>query len=461
MIQPLLSQAVAGFLLTSVISSTLAAADSAKPIDPYNVPVAVKANNHPETLQQNRRVSLKFGPEQLIIPGGLQPSMLVTKTGARVVQSQMPERPFPSNRQASNWAMGTYISRDEGKNWKRLPLTPGENGLNMEGGAIQLRDGLILALDTFVTPGPTPEIGLGQIYLSRDDWKTLEGPIEAVFHLPGVVYSGSSDDAGRPYQAARAHRRIIELPNGDLLTTLYGWFKGDEARSGYMPTMKKTRVFLVRSPDRGRTWNLVSTVAVGPDIGTEGYGEAVLERIRKGPLAGRLLCQMRTGRELRETYSDDEGKTWVPAYPRVFADLDVYRTEKWVEMFRGALDKQGRPIDNNPVELIGAVVDPDLLVLRSGIIVATFGVRVPPRACWPRAEHPWNGNYLAISLDDGKTWDHVVRLNSGVRTTHYTAIEETPTDNQIYLAYDLGDWRSGQGRSTYGRTVDISLKAVH
>lgn len=444
-------------LSLSLASTTLNAAAAVKAIDPYNVPVVVKANNRPETLQANARIKLSFGPEQLIIPGGLQPSMLVTQTGTRVVQSQMPERPFPSKRQASNWAMGTYISRNEGKDWTRIPLKPGENGLNMEGGAIQLRDGLIFALDTFITPSSRPEIGLGQIYTSNDDWKTLDGPIEAIFHLPGVVYSGSSDDAGRPYQAARAHRRILELPNGDLLTTLYGWFQGDEARSGYMPTMKKTRVFLVRSSDRGRNWNLISTVAVGPDVGTEGYGEAVLERIRKGPHAGRLLCHMRTGRELRETYSDDEGKTWVPAYPRVFADLDVYRTEKWADMFRGSLDKSGKPIDNNPVELIGAVVDPDLLVLRSGVIVATFGVRVPPRACWPRAEHPWNGNYLAISLDDGKTWDHVVRLNSGVLTTHYTAIEETPTDNKIYLAYDLGDWRSGQGRSTYGRTVDISL----
>lgn len=85
-----------------------------------------------------------------------------------------------------------------------------------------------------------------------------------------------------------------------------------------------------------------------------------------------------------------------------------------------------------------------------------FGVRVPPRACWPRAEHPWNGSYLAFSLDDGATWSHVVRLTSGVLTTHYTAVEESPTDNRIFFAYDLGDWRSGRGRSTFGRTVEVS-----
>jgi hypothetical protein len=48
-------------------------------------------------------------------------------------------------------------------------------------------------------------------------------------------------------------------------------------------------------------------------------------------------------------------------------------------------------------------------------------------------------------------------MTSGVLTTHYTAIEETPHDNHIYFAYDLGDWRSGQGRSTYGRTVHVKV----
>jgi hypothetical protein len=182
----------------------------------------------------------------------------------------------------------------------------------------------------------------------------------------------------------------------------------------------------------------------------------VLARINQGPHTGRLTCQMRTGRELWEAVSDDAGLTWKRS-PRIFADLDVYRTEKWVEMFRDVKDKHGQLIINNPVEFIGAVVDPDLLVLRSGIVVASFGVRVPPRACWPRAEHPWNGNYLAFSLDGGVTYSHVERMNSGVLTTHYTAIEESPTGNRIFFAYDLGDWRSGRGRSTFGRTVQITL----
>ena len=425
-------------------------------IDPYAPPqLFVEANNRPEVILADPRVRVLVGPERLVIEGGLQPSMVITREGAIVVQSQMPEHPHPVNRQASHWAHATVISRDGGETWKRVPLPPGKNGVNMEGGAIQLRDGMILALDTFVVPGKRPGEGVGELYFSNDGWQTLQGPEAITVNLPGVNFGASKDDMGRPHNAVRFHRRILELPNGDLLTTLYGWFEGDDEPAGYMPTMRKTRVVLVRSTNRGRHWEVVATVAAERNIGTEGFNEAVLARLNSGPHAGRLICQMRTGRELREAVSDDEGRTWTPSYPRVYGDRDVYRTEKWAEMFRGAKDKQGKPIDGNPIELIGAAVDPDLLVLRSGVLVATFGLRIPPRANWPRAEHPWNGSYLAISLDHGATWSHVVQMTSGVLTTHYTAIEETPEDNRIFFVHDLGDWRSGRGRSTYGRSLQI------
>ena len=48
---------------------------------------------------------------------------------------------------------------------------------------------------------------------------------------------------------------------------------------------------------------------------------------------------------------------------------------------------------------------------------------IPQKACWAHPEHSWNGNYLAFSLDHGETWNNVVRMTSGVLTTHYVAIE--------------------------------------
>jgi hypothetical protein len=356
------------------------------------------------------------------------------------------------------YAMETRISRDDGKTWTVIPLKPNENGLNMEGGAIQLRDGTILALDTYITPGKKTNDGIGQLYTSTNDWQTLDGPKDVIFDLPNVNFYASKDDGGHPHDAQRLHRRILELPNADLLATFYGQLYGDNTPSTYMPSMMKARTMLVHSSDKGQHWKLISTVAVDPNIGTEGFGEPVIARVSKGPKAGRLICLMRTGRELREAISDDEGATWSPHYPRVFAGLDIYRTELWVDRFRNFKGSKGKLLDeNNPDELRGAVVDPELIELRSGLLVAAFGVRVTQKACWRYPEHSWNGNYLAFSTDHGETWSNVVRMTSGVLTTHYMAVEETLTDNKIFATYDLGGWTKGMKRDVWGRFVDVAV----
>ena len=415
--------------------------------------------NEPETLVGDPRLNLRFGPERLIMDDGLQPSMLCTKAGTLVLQSQLSTKPHPQERIFYPYALKTVVSRDGGQSWVEFPLAAGDNGVNIEGGIVQLRDGTILALETYVTPGERADEGKGLLWTSTDDYLTLLGPVEMTFHVPGAKFDGSSDDGGRPHAAMRLHRRVVELPGGDLLTTLYGWLQGDNEPSGYTPTMMKTRCMLLRSSDRGRHWELVSTIAVDPTIGTEGFDEPVLVRVSKGRHAGRLICQMRTGRELRESYSDDEGKTWSPHQPRLFAGIDVYRTDLWADMFRG-FKRNNQLISENPNEYIGAVVDPDLIELRSGVLVTAFGVRIPPRACWTIPKHPWNGNYLAFSLDGGDSWSHVVRLTSGVFTTHYMAIEETPQDNQLFVAYDFGHWRCKEGRYTYGRPLEIAVRPV-
>lgn len=421
--------------------------------------VTVTRPNIPEMIEADGRLRLSFSSEQMVLPRGLQPSLLRTASGALVVQAQVPEKPFPSKRMVYFSAMETRISRDNGKTWTVVASKPGENGLNMEGGAVQLRDGKILALDTFITPGANPDEGAGELFTSTNDWRTLDGPANVVFKLPGVDFYCSKDDGGHPHEAQRLHRRILELSGGDLLTTFYGWLKEDKTPSTYMPSMMKSRVMLARSHDRGQSWEFVSTIAADPGAGTEGFCEPVLARLGVGPRTGRLICLMRTGRELREAISDDEGVTWSSNRPLVFAGLDVYRTELWVDHFRNFKGSRGKFLDeNNPDELRGAVVDPDLIELRSGLLVAAFGVRIPQKACWAHPEYSWNGNYLAFSADHGETWSNVVRMTSGVLTTHYMAIEETLTDNQIFVAYDQGGWSKGMKRDVWGRFVEVRFK---
>lgn len=413
-------------------------------------------HNTPLMLIKDGKLRFDFGEERMVINDGLQPSMLCTKSGALVVQAQNSKKPFPQERIFYPYAMSTFISRDEGNTWKEFSFPPGSNGVNIEGGAIQLRDGKILALETYVTPGKAADEGIGLLYTSTDDWHTLNGPVDMKFQIPKANFYGSSDDGGRPHAAMRLHRRVLELPNGDLLTTLYGLQKGDDEPSPYMPTMKKTRVMLFRSKDKGLNWDYLSTVAADPKVGTEGFNESVVARVSKGAHKGRLIVLMRTGQALYKAVSDDEGKTWNKAEPLVFAGRDVYATDQWKEMFKDT-KRKGELIVNNPTEITGAVVDPELLQLRSGILVAAFGLRIPARAAWQNPAHPWNGNYLAFSTDGGDTWGNVVQLTSGVSTTHYMAVEEMKKDNNIFVVYDFGHWTNKSGRYTYGRPIKILL----
>lgn len=410
--------------------------------------------NKPITLVSDSKLQFSFGNERMVIDKGLQPSMLCTKTGALVVQAQNPNKSLPQERIFYPFAMTTVVSRDGGDSWNEFKFPAGSNGVNIEGGIIQLKNGRILALETYVTPGKKGNEGSGILYYSVDDFKSLKGPFEITFDIPNAEFSNSTDDGGRPHAAMRLHRRIIELPNGDLITTIYGWQKGDNEPSGYTHSMKKTRVMLFRSTNAGYHWKYVSTIAVDPTVGTEGFGEPVLTRVSKGKHAGRLICQMRTGRNLYEAISDDEGKTWSAPYMRIFAGRDMFDTDQWKEIFKNT-KRNNQLIIDNPNEFIGAIVDPELVELRSGILVAAFGMRIPARACWQNPTHPWNGNYLAFSTNGGDSWDNIIQMTSGVFTTHYMAVEEMKKDNSIFVVYDFGFWGHKNGRYVYGRPVSI------
>jgi hypothetical protein len=421
---------------------------------PFYVQAPEMVNNVPQTVLSDSRIKLKFGKELMVMNDGLQPTLLCTRKGTLIVQSQISKKPFPQKKIFYPYALSTVVSNDGGEHWTELSLKEGDNGVDIEGGIIQLRDGTIIALETYVTPGGKPDTGAGLMFTSNDEYKTLQGPFDITFDIPNADFYSSSDDGGRPHIAMRLHRRIVELPNGDLLTTIYGWQKGDNVPCDYQPNMKKSRVMLFRSKNKGKHWNYVSTIAVDGSVGTEGFDEPVIVRVSKGPKAGRLICHLRTGYELYHNYSDDGGKTWTKAKPLMFANIDVYKTGDWAAMFKD-VKRKGVLVTPDSKELIGAVVDPDLIETRSGILVAAFGVRIPAKLCWTIPTHPWNGNYLAFSRDHGETWSHVERLTTGIDTTHYMGVEETQENNELFVVYDFGHWNGKQGRYTYGRKVKI------
>jgi hypothetical protein len=407
-------------------------------------------------LKRDDRLQLTPKEETIAVNGGLQPFSVLTSKGTLLTQVQMPEESYPADRIHFHCIIASYISRNSGETWNREVPWPGQNDLYMEGGAIELTDGTFILLDTYVTPGK-PGFGKGLMWMSKDDLQTFEDPIETHFELPGVNFDGA-DDGGNPHNAIRLHRRVLELPNGDLLSVLYGWYEGEDTSSGYMPSMKKTRCMLVRSEDQGRNWKFVSTIASGMEIGTEGFCEPDLVRLSQGEKEGNLLCYMRTGREMYWCESIDEGITWSKALPEQFGIVDVNDSKSWETYFA---DTTATKRSGHIGELAGAFVDPNIIELKNGVLVCAFGLRIPQKMCWDNPTHERNGNYLAFSLDQGNTWSHVVQLTSGVLTTHYMTIQEIQ-ENVLHVMYDIGHWHEGywdgeKGRYTCARNIALKF----
>src|SRR5665213_4214829 len=74
-----------------------------------NAPPAARRQNIPEMVEADGRLRLSFGEEQLVLPRGVQPSLLRTASGALVVQAQVPDKSFPTSRMAHANAMETRI----------------------------------------------------------------------------------------------------------------------------------------------------------------------------------------------------------------------------------------------------------------------------------------------------------------------------------------------------------------
>jgi hypothetical protein len=189
--------------------------------------------------------------------------------------------------------------------------------------------------------------------------------------------------------------------------------------------MRKFRCVLLRSADRGRHWDYVSTIAVNPEVGQEGFDEPVMVSLRSGSRAGRLLCLMRTGSTscpIYRAWSDDGGRTWCEPRPLGFCG-----------------------------------VDPDLIEMADGTLACSFGWRTADWASGsPSPEH---GNYVIFSRDQGETWEGMTRFpfepHGPNHSTCYTSIREI-APRTLLVAYDIGSW-GGPVRYVAARKVKVEL----
>ncbi len=201
-----------------------------------------------------KNFEIRFGPERMVLSGGLQPFIFKSRNGTIILQAQL-ELP-PDTKPARDVFPAlpcTVVSRDKGRTWKRwIPERTEGWGPFFEGSATQLSDGTIILLE-WVASGPSSNGEfIGKLWKSRDDFATLEGPYAAVFKVPQGRGDGC-DDTGNPCSGFILHRSLIEIESGDLLATVYCWFKEDTTPCPYMPTMLKFRCILVRSKDSGLT----------------------------------------------------------------------------------------------------------------------------------------------------------------------------------------------------------------
>jgi Neuraminidase (sialidase) len=243
-------------------------------------------------------------------------------------------------------------SQDGGQTWSP-PRTVVDSPYDDRNPAFgQLSDGTLVLAYVTVTGG-FDETGL----------RMKEGAGE---NIDGVFVIRSTDAGNTwtsPYKIdmAGAHGfspfgKIIQLADGTALMAVYG----DIGKLG------ASESHLYRSRDNGRTWGDPSCIAAG-------YDETGLVCLPDG----RLLAALRAdkGGHMAMAYSSDKGRTW--SEPRLVT---------------------------RDAEMPG-----DLIVLRDGTVVFTFGEREHPCGVHALVSHDggnsWDENHLVIVADDAPNWD--------------------------------------------------------
>ena len=213
------------------------------------------------------------------------------------------------------------FSTDDGETWGDPPP-----GMDFGGGSVgYLRDGTIMRLEH------------NTVEANRRTWDKHVGPFHLVmqendptFRLGTWRSNGDPIDrhefkiAGLPWETAsyQTYAKILDLDDGSLLAAMEAQVgpprKTDEIRDDGRHRWAITMTtFIVRSRDRGRTWDFIT--AFRPDELNLVYGvgdQAVDEGLTEADLVvaanGDILCVNRTGSysPMWQTRSTDGGHTW-------------------------------------------------------------------------------------------------------------------------------------------------------
>ena len=203
------------------------------------------------------------------------------------------------------------MSKDRGKTWNPCPTQPNCC-------AIEMSDGTILSIPSRLPRDKAKPPGWckAQSLISNDGWNTVK-QYEATFHVPEAV-GGFNDRGDYADFIGTCDHDVVEMPNCDLLMTMYGFFRNARVLSDYQSYPIETQQWkyvswIVKSSDKGKTWRYFSTSIYHPQITRGGGAEEGLIRLANGD----LLLAARTGEHgypnerMLFIWSKDGGRTWV------------------------------------------------------------------------------------------------------------------------------------------------------
>jgi hypothetical protein len=388
-------------------------------------------------IEARDTVEAKAGGARIKVARGNQVSQFKRADGTRV--TVIDGKRTEANRNNNKIAASLW-SFDDGKTWT-YHEGPSDNPVNFgpgtgpEEAVVQFRDnGEILSIgatslgvkrnipgnEAFFQERPNLVNAKERHYLnqrrSTDGWLTAVREA-APLDTPNAAALTGDDGGSSP--GFLLHHGILELPNGDLLATIYGNNTEDQTEDnralGYPPSFKmyKSRVMVVRSSDRGRTWGRERVVATRWMSGRDGGGDASTSGDMRVPAItqegfnesdlvltpnGDLLCLMRSG-----------GRISTRTAP-------IYATPLY----------QARSRDNgetwsDPVQIAPLGVNPNAIALENGVLVASYS-------------RP--GAWIMFSTDNGLTWKGNRQLSG---SDSYTGLLDTGKDTfTVYYPADGG-----------------------
>ena len=359
-------------------------------------------------LVPNGQLQVCIGEDHVIIPSHKNPGpvvrMIKLGTGDIVVNtywSLVTGRRSPDGGQT--WEEATCMrSKDDGKTWNKGNLEIGDS-------AFEFPDG-----EAVMFHGPwgqeTKQEGAYAFPFRRwTNYAEKQIDEQATMILP---QKATKDQKGRApgFVELFPDHSMIQLRDGSLMASVQGNFPYDATwPQGW-------RTLVVRSTDRGRTWNYLSTVSA--DLEAEfddGFCEAVLLTIPNGD----ILCTMRTGGLC--TGADD---------PKVLKGNKLVLSEGDVRFVCDPLHLSLSTDDGmswsppRPISEFG--VYPNAILMEDGLIALCFG-------------RP--GNWIMFSLDYGKTWTDPMKINDApesIDAGHYNSLVEVEP-GKLLLGYAQND----------------------